>query len=61
VTLGRLYRRTAQRGLVKLGDALVADRIPLGHDPSLANPRTPPAVVPDERRATLVDAEESAY
>jgi hypothetical protein len=61
VTVGRPYRRTAQSGLVKPGDALVADRIPLGHDTSLADPRTPPAVVPDERRTTLVDAEESAY
>jgi hypothetical protein len=48
--------------LDKLGDALVAaDRILLGHDPSLADPRTPPAVVPDERRTTLGVAEENAY
>src|SRR5215207_583376 len=36
-------------GLDKSGDALVAGRILLGHDTSLADPRTPPAVVPDER------------
>src|SRR5215203_2798431 len=37
-------------GLDKPGDTLVAtNRLLLGHDISLADPRTPPAVVPDER------------